>query len=138
MTDTGSTPEESEETLSTNRKSAKGAGTLRKRSDGRWEGRYSIGFDAKTGKQIQKSVHKYSVPKPKAPEEPITGLISKAFGLPKMKFWDYKKAILVQTIDTVLVCAKPCVGFAVCKNAADICGADYVLCTRLMSHITEA
>ena len=32
------------------------------------------------------------------PEEPITGLISKAFGLPKMKFWDYKKAILVQTI----------------------------------------
>ena len=57
MTDTGSTPEESEETLSTNRKSAKGAGTLRKRSDGRWEGRYSIGFDAKTGKQIQKSVY---------------------------------------------------------------------------------
>ena len=58
MTDTGSTPEESEETLSTNRKSAKGARTLRMRSDGRWEGRYSIGFDAKTGKQIQKSVYR--------------------------------------------------------------------------------
>ena len=47
-------------------------------------------------------------------------------------------AILVQTIDTVLVCAKPCVGFAVCKNAADICGADHVHCTGLMSHIAEA
>ena len=31
------------------------------------------------------------------PEEPITGLISKAFGI-KMKFWDYKKALMVQTI----------------------------------------
>lgn len=32
------------------------------------------------------------------PEEPITGQISETFGLPKMKFWDYKKALLVQTI----------------------------------------
>ena len=31
------------------------------------------------------------------PEEPITGLISKAFGI-KMTFWDYKKALMVQTI----------------------------------------
>ena len=38
-------------------KNAKGAGTIRKRSDGRWEARYSIGFDPKTGKQIQKSVY---------------------------------------------------------------------------------
>ena len=38
-------------------KSANGAGTLRKRPDGRWEGRYSTGFDQKTGKQIQKSVY---------------------------------------------------------------------------------
>ena len=38
-------------------KNAKGGGTIRKRSDGRWEGRYSIGFDPKTGKQIQKSVY---------------------------------------------------------------------------------
>ena len=31
------------------------------------------------------------------PEEPITGQISGMFGL-KMKFWDYKKSLLVQTI----------------------------------------
>ena len=38
-------------------KNAKGAGTIRKRTDGRWEARYSMGFDPKTGKQIQKSVY---------------------------------------------------------------------------------
>jgi integrase len=38
-------------------RSAKGGGTLRKRSDGRWEARYSLGFDPKTGKQIQRSVY---------------------------------------------------------------------------------
>lgn len=38
-------------------KSAKGGGTIRKRSDGRWEARYSLGIDPKTGKQIQKSVY---------------------------------------------------------------------------------
>lgn len=38
-------------------KNAKGAGTIRKRSDGRWEARYSIGFGPKTGKQVQKSVY---------------------------------------------------------------------------------
>ena len=39
------------------RKNANGAGNIRKRSDGRWEGRYSNGFDPKTGKLIQKSVY---------------------------------------------------------------------------------
>ena len=38
-------------------KNARGAGTIRKRADGRWEGRYSVGFDPKTGKQIQKSIY---------------------------------------------------------------------------------
>ena len=28
---------------------ANGGGTIRKRSDGRWEARYSLGFDPKTG-----------------------------------------------------------------------------------------
>ena len=36
---------------------ANGGGTIRKRSDGRWEARYSLGFDPKTGKQIQKSIY---------------------------------------------------------------------------------
>ena len=59
MTGTDAITEEREEIL-TNRKTtkaAKGAGTIRRRSDGRWEARYSLGFDRKTGKQIQRSVY---------------------------------------------------------------------------------
>ena len=36
---------------------AQGGGNIRKRSDGRWEARYTTGMDKKTGKQIQKSVY---------------------------------------------------------------------------------
>lgn len=39
------------------KKNANGAGTIRQRSDGRWEARYTVGFDTGTGKQIQKSVY---------------------------------------------------------------------------------
>lgn len=39
------------------KKNAQGAGTIRKRADGRWEARYTIGFDPATGKQKQKSVY---------------------------------------------------------------------------------
>ena len=35
---------------------AKGEGNIRKRSDGRWEGRYTAGHDPKTGKPISKNV----------------------------------------------------------------------------------
>lgn len=38
-------------------RSANGGGSIRKRSDGRWEGRYTLGFDPKTGKQAQKSIY---------------------------------------------------------------------------------
>ena len=38
-------------------KNAKGGSTIRKRSDGCWEARYTLGIDPKTGKQIQKSVY---------------------------------------------------------------------------------
>ena len=37
-------------------RNAQGAGTIRQRSDGRWEGRYTIGHNPGTGRQIQKSV----------------------------------------------------------------------------------
>ena len=47
--------EESEVILS--KKSANGNGSIRKKSKGRWEGRYTLGFDPKTGKQIQKSIY---------------------------------------------------------------------------------
>ena len=39
------------------KKNAQGAGTIRKRSDGRWEARFTTGFDPLTGKQIQKSIY---------------------------------------------------------------------------------
>lgn len=38
-------------------RAAQGAGTIRKRSDGRWEARYTAGRDPGTGKQIQKSIY---------------------------------------------------------------------------------
>lgn len=40
-----------------NTRNAQGAGSIRKRPDGRWEARYSLGRDPGTGKQIQKSVY---------------------------------------------------------------------------------
>ena len=39
------------------KKNAKGGGTIRQRSDGRWEARYTVGRDPGTGKQIQRSVY---------------------------------------------------------------------------------
>lgn len=40
-----------------NQKNTQGAGTIRKRADGRWEARFTTGFDPASGKQIQKSVY---------------------------------------------------------------------------------
>lgn len=39
------------------KKGAKGGGTIRQRPDGRWEGRYTVGRDSGTGKQVQRSVY---------------------------------------------------------------------------------
>lgn len=39
------------------KKNAQGAGTIRKRTDGRWEARFTTGFDPATGKQVQKSIY---------------------------------------------------------------------------------
>ncbi|NCB51152.1 MAG: site-specific integrase [Clostridia bacterium] len=38
-------------------RNAQGGGTIRQRSDGRWEARYTVGIDPGTEKQIQKSVY---------------------------------------------------------------------------------
>ena len=35
---------------------ANGEGNIRKRKDGRWEGRYTVGHDLETGKAIIKNV----------------------------------------------------------------------------------
>ena len=39
------------------KKNAQGAGSIRKRSDGRWEARFTTGFDQAIGKQVQKSIY---------------------------------------------------------------------------------
>jgi integrase len=38
-------------------RAAQGSGTIRQRPDGRWEGRYTVGHDPGSGKQVQKSVY---------------------------------------------------------------------------------
>ena len=38
-------------------KNANGSGSIKRREDGRWEGRLMIGFDPKTGKVRRKSVY---------------------------------------------------------------------------------
>ncbi len=38
------------------KKRANGEGNIRKRKDGRWEGRYTAGYDPATGKRILKNV----------------------------------------------------------------------------------
>lgn len=38
------------------KKRANGEGNIRKRKDGRWEGRYTAGYDSATGKRIIKNV----------------------------------------------------------------------------------
>lgn len=38
-------------------RTANGSGAIRKRSDGRWEARYIVGYDPITGKQIRKSIY---------------------------------------------------------------------------------
>ena len=38
-------------------RNAQGGGSIRQRSDGRWEARYTVGRDPGTGKQIQKSIY---------------------------------------------------------------------------------
>ena len=38
-------------------RNAQGSGTIRQRKDGTWEGRYTVGRDPGTGKQIQRSVY---------------------------------------------------------------------------------
>ena len=35
---------------------ANGEGNIRKRKDGRWEGRYTAGYDSETGKRVTKNV----------------------------------------------------------------------------------
>lgn len=39
------------------KRNASGSGNIRRRSDGRWEGRYTVGIDPGTGKQLQRSIY---------------------------------------------------------------------------------
>ena len=40
-----------------NKRQPNGCGSVRKRPDGRWEARYTCGFNLETGKQVQKSIY---------------------------------------------------------------------------------
>ena len=42
------------------KKRANGEGNIRKRKDSRWEGRYTAGYDSKTGKRIIRNVSRRS------------------------------------------------------------------------------
>ena len=42
--------------MTTAKRRANGEGNIRKRSEGRWEGRYTAGCDSETGKAIYKDV----------------------------------------------------------------------------------
>lgn len=57
------------------KKNAQGAGTIRKRTDGRWEARFTTGFDPATGKQIQKSIYGKSQKEVREKLTEITGEI---------------------------------------------------------------
>ena len=46
------------------KKRANGEGNIRKRSDGRWEGRYTAGYNTETGKRIIKNAAPTSTPWP--------------------------------------------------------------------------
>ena len=43
------------------KKRANGEGSIRKRSDGRWEGRYTAGYHPETGKRIIKNFSNINV-----------------------------------------------------------------------------
>ena len=51
-----SAPLESIKRLSEPKRRVNGEGNIRKRKDGRWEGRYTVGHDPETGKAIIKNV----------------------------------------------------------------------------------
>ena len=53
------------------KKRANGEGNIRKRSDGRWEGRYTAGYNAETGKRIIKNVLKVHLCNKKAPKTEV-------------------------------------------------------------------
>ena len=64
------------------KKRANGEGNIRKRADGRWEGRYTAGYHPETGKRIIKNVlgkrrrnaRQSSVPQWKLPEESMSAV----------------------------------------------------------------
>lgn len=39
------------------KRNANGGGSIRKRKDGTWEGRFTVGRDPRTGRQVQRSVY---------------------------------------------------------------------------------
>ena len=76
------------------RKRANGEGSIRKRKDGRWEGRYTVGHDPATGKQIFKNVLGRSQAEVK---EKLTKAISESDGIDVVRAEEYTVAEWVNT-----------------------------------------
>ena len=105
------------------KKRANGEGNIRKRSDGRWEGRYTAGYNAETGKRIIKNVlgktqaeilrrrkenaiTQWIFPDPVRPELPLSpncaythmkAILHKA-GLPDIRFHDLRHTFATHAI----------------------------------------
>lgn len=65
------------------KKRANGEGNIRKRADGRWEGRYTAGYHPETGKRIiktcwvrrRRNARQSSVPQWRLPEESMSAAL---------------------------------------------------------------
>ena len=79
---------ESEVTLSRRKRNINGTGSIRQRPDGRWEARYTVGYDPKTGKQIRKSLYGKTLKEVRDKMLVILGEISQdTYIEPRMSRW---------------------------------------------------
>ena len=89
------------------KKRANGEGNIRKRKDGRWEGRYTAGYDEKNGKRIIKSVLGKTQAEVK---EKLARAIADAEVLDTQRVDDYTLGTWLQTWDDLS--AKPPLRFS--------------------------
>ena len=77
------------------KKRANGEGNIRKRSDGRWEGRYTAGYNAETGKRIIKNVLKVHFCNKKAPKTEVSDAFWSCWADSNRRPHPYPKALLL-------------------------------------------
>ena len=93
------------------KKRANGEGSIRKRKDGRWEGRYTVGYDENSGKRITKNV----LGKTQAEvREKLAKAIADAASLDTRRMNDYTLGTWLQTWYELY--AKPHLRFSTAEN----------------------